>query len=52
MRHSVAEKWLNEVQPSIAVAGLSVELARELGLAARALEYYWSDELQEPKKAL
>jgi hypothetical protein len=50
--HEVAEKWLNEARPSIAVAGLAVELLRGLGRAARMREYYGTNELREPKKAL
>jgi predicted Zn-dependent peptidase len=50
-RH-VATRWLNAAQPSIAVTGLPVQLVRGLGLAADVREYYWTDELQERKKAL
>ena len=46
----VAARWLDDAQPSIAVAGVPVKLVRGLGLGARVREAYWTTELQGHKK--
>jgi len=48
----VAAKWLNDAQPSIAIAGLPVKLLRGLGFRTNVRRNYWTDELLEQKKAL
>jgi len=48
----VARRWLSRAAPSIAVAGMPVKLVKGLGLGARVRELYWTDRLQEQKKAL
>jgi predicted Zn-dependent peptidase len=48
----VAAKWLSRAGPSIAVAGLPVQLVRGLGFRANVRRLYWTDELQSGKKAL
>jgi predicted Zn-dependent peptidase len=48
----VGRRWLSDAQPSVAVAGLPVKLVRGLGLGAHVREMYWTDKLQQQKKAL
>jgi predicted Zn-dependent peptidase len=48
----VARRWLEDAQPSVAVAGVPVKLVRGLGLGGRVRELYWTNELQEHKKGL
>jgi predicted Zn-dependent peptidase len=47
----VGRRWLADAQPSVTVAGLPVKLVRGLGLGAHIREMYWTDKLQEQKKA-
>jgi predicted Zn-dependent peptidase len=48
----VGRRWLSDAQPSVSVAGLPVKLVRGLGLGAHIREMYWTDKLQQQKKAL
>jgi predicted Zn-dependent peptidase len=48
----VARTWLSGAQPSIAVAGAPVQIARGLGFAANVRRLYWTEQLLEPKKGL
>jgi len=46
----VARRWLSDVHPSIAVAGLPGRLIRGLNLSAHVRIMRWTDQLQEHKK--
>ena len=46
----VAERYLKQAQPSIAVTGLTQGIVKGLGLDAELRQVVWTDELQEHKK--
>ena len=48
----VARRWLSTAQPAVTVAGVPVKLVRGLGMDISVREMYWTDKLQEQRKAL
>jgi len=48
----VARRWFTPAQPAVTVAGVPVQLVRGLGMGVSVREMYWTDQLQEQKKAL
>ncbi|HKO92240.1 MAG TPA: insulinase family protein [Polyangiaceae bacterium] len=48
----VARRWLTTAQPAVTVSGVPVQLVRGLGMGVSVHEMYWTDKLQENKKAL